>query len=174
MHKGGLVNISSLKLGEVQLLDSRITMLPNSVLEICGKFVLRYGTDILLQPGAKMIFGDNFSTNGKCVFNVAKRMSFGDNVLFSDNALIYDTDYHSIYDMKGKLLNPNKEVIVGDNVWFGNRVTILKGTKIVNNVVFGAGSVIVGDYLDENALYGGFPAKLLKKDIKWSYEFPIS
>ena len=130
------------------------------------------GIRIFVNEKSSLILGNRFMTNGTCVFNVGKKMVFGDNVLFSDNSLIYDTDYHSIYDENGSVINYNRDVIVGNNVWFGNRTIILKGTTIGDNVVIGSGSVISGKLLESNAIYAGVPAKLIKKGITWDNNYP--
>ena len=45
-----------------------------------------------------------------------------------------------------------KEVIIGKNVWIGNKVTILKGVRIGGNYVIAAGSVILGKGYLANAI----------------------
>ncbi|MFR5992243.1 MAG: acyltransferase [Mediterraneibacter faecis] len=41
---------------------------------------------------------------------------------------------------------------MGNNVWIGANVTILKGTKIGDNAVIGANAVVFGN-IPENAIY---------------------
>lgn len=51
-------------------------------------------------------------------------------------------------------LGEKKEVIIGKNVWIGNKVTILKGVRIGGNYVIAAGSVILGKGYLANAIIG--------------------
>jgi acetyltransferase-like isoleucine patch superfamily enzyme len=51
-----------------------------------------------------------------------------------------------------------KEVIIKDNVWFGNRVLILPGVTIGEGAIVQAGSVVVSD-VPNCAIVGGAPAK---------------
>lgn len=51
--------------------------------------------------------------------------------------------------------------IVGDNVTLGAAVTIIGGVKIGNNVIIGAGSVVVKDVPD-NCIVAGNPAKIIR------------
>lgn len=53
-----------------------------------------------------------------------------------------------------------KTIKVGNNVWIGLNVTILKGTVIGNNCVIAAGSVVKGEFPD-NVLIQGNPAVIV-------------
>ena len=50
---------------------------------------------------------------------------------------------------------------IGDRVWIGANVTILKGVTIGNDAVVGAGSVVTKD-IPEKAIAVGVPAKVIK------------
>lgn len=65
--------------------------------------------------------------------------------------------HHTTLGKKGE-----KRPIIGDNVQLGCCVTILGGITIGNNVVVGAGSVVLTDILD-NCIIAGIPAKVIKK-----------
>ena len=51
---------------------------------------------------------------------------------------------------------------IGDNVDIGTNVVIIGAIEIGNNVKIGAGSVVVKS-LEENGIYAGNPARLIKK-----------
>ena len=51
-------------------------------------------------------------------------------------------------------------------------VKVLKGTTIADNCIIGINSVVTKDCLQENGLYIGSPAKLIKENVNWDYEFP--
>lgn len=51
-----------------------------------------------------------------------------------------------------------KEISVGENCFIGARTIILPGTKIGDNVIVGAGSVVKGE-IESNIVIGGNPAK---------------
>ena len=55
----------------------------------------------------------------------------------------------------------NRPVIVGDNCYFGNGVTILGPVHIGNNVTIGAHAVVTKD-IPDNAVVVGVPAKIIK------------
>jgi len=67
----------------------------------------------------------------------------------------------SPYDIH-KLRN-KKEVIIGNNVWIGSKVIILKGAKIGDNSIIAAGSVVLGKEYPSNVIIGGNPARIIKE-----------
>ena len=50
---------------------------------------------------------------------------------------------------------------IGDRVWIGANVTVLKGVTIGDHAVIGAGSVVTKD-IPENAIAVGVPAKVIR------------
>ena len=56
----------------------------------------------------------------------------------------------------------SKPVFIGNAVWLGSNVTILPGSHINDGVIVQAGSVVHGN-LDSFGIFGGNPAKLIKK-----------
>ena len=58
-------------------------------------------------------------------------------------------------------------IIIGNHVWIGMNVTILKGVRIGDGAIVAAGAVVTKD-VPENTLVGGVPARVLKTDISWS------
>ena len=53
------------------------------------------------------------------------------------------------------------DVIIEDNVFIGNHVSILKGTKIGTNSVIGSGSVVTG-IIPANVIAAGNPAQIIR------------
>ena len=58
---------------------------------------------------------------------------------------------------------PDDSPIIGDNVDIGQGAQILGGIRIANNVIIGAGSVVIKDILTEGATVVGVPGKELFK-----------
>ena len=78
-----------------------------------------------------------------------------------------DTDFHKIFKDE-ELLNPPKEVIIGNKVWIGCRNTILKGTVISDGSIIGACSIVSSRLEESNVIYSGNPAKKVKENITWT------
>lgn len=53
------------------------------------------------------------------------------------------------------------EVVIGNNVWIGDKVTILGGVHIGDNVIIAANAVVTKDVLS-NSVVAGVPAKVIK------------
>lgn len=54
-----------------------------------------------------------------------------------------------------------QDIWIGDNVYIGMNSIVLPGTKISNNVVIGAGSIVKGK-LESGYVYAGSPARKIK------------
>lgn len=102
--------------------------------------------------------------NCNSVIVVAEKTVLGQDVMIGRNAIIYDSDFHRLNNKDGKVMNPSIPVIIGDHVWIGTNVMILKGTEIGSNSVIGANTLVktkVNDGVIFNAKYepyerGGF------------------
>ena len=83
--------------------------------------------------------------NQGCVLIAMKKISIGDDCLFGPNVIIvdHDHDYSYINNQRGNHYKMD-DVIIGNNVWVGGNVTILRGTRIGDNCVIGAGCVVKG------------------------------
>jgi acetyltransferase-like isoleucine patch superfamily enzyme len=84
-------------------------------------------------------------------------------VVISEGVSIRDSDNHRIVSSVGKSTAP---IEIGNNVWIGMNVSILKGVKIGDGSVIAAGAVVTSD-VPSNSLAGGVPAKVIKSDIEW-------
>jgi acetyltransferase-like isoleucine patch superfamily enzyme len=107
----------------------------------------------------------------------ANRVEIGDYCILGRDVFISDTNEHPV-DPEERLKATivfwssrnvdryhsvdNSPVIIGNNVWLGERAIILKGVRIGDNSVVAAGSVVTND-VSENTIVGGNPAKIIKK-----------
>ena len=87
--------------------------------------------------------------------------------LFSNSIDITTTDWHSVYDDSGNLMNPEKDVKIGKHVWIGRKVTICKGVSVPNDSVIGVGSVVTRSFYESNVIIAGNPADIKKRGINW-------
>ena len=54
------------------------------------------------------------------------------------------------------------EIKIGENVWICDKVTILGGVTIGDNVIIGADSIVTHD-IPSNSIAAGIPAKIIKQ-----------
>ena len=56
----------------------------------------------------------------------------------------------------------NKCAKIGDNVFIGTGAKIIGDIRIANGCIIGANAVVVDDFLEENSVIGGVPAKKIR------------
>lgn len=94
-------------------------------------------------------------------------------IIFGDSgtadSIIYNSDFHPLYDFEGNLLNPNKDVIIGDHVWIGRKCFILKGAVLGEGCVLAGGSVVSKE-IPPHAVAAGYPARIVNHDVVWAVD----
>lgn len=141
--------------------SSIIRLDKNSSLSIKGDASVFYGADIILFDNAMLEIGDRTFINSNCIIRCKEKIKIGRDCAISHDCTIMDSNFHKI---DGNL--ETKEVIIGDNVWIGTRVTILNGVKIGNGSIVAAGAVVTKD-VPENCVVAGNPAKVIRSDVNW-------
>lgn len=136
----------------------------NSKIFFKGKASISKG--ILMRCTGKIVFGENFYSNYNLSLICSKNITFGDNCVLGWNIHIRDCDGHAIYQ-NGERTNYNESVSIGDHVWVGQDVKVLKGAKIPSNCVIAMNSCVTKKFENTNILIGGYPANIIKQDIIW-------
>jgi acetyltransferase-like isoleucine patch superfamily enzyme len=108
------------------------------------------------HPGGKLTIGDDCGFSGT-VIGAFKEVKIGNKVRCGANTLVTDSDWH-LDDPRSTTCRP---VIIGDNVWLGEGVKILKGVNIGCNTIVGSGSVVTKD-LPPNVIAAGNPCKVIR------------
>ncbi len=94
----------------------------------------------------------------------------GKNCLFGSNLRMRSSDGHSILskDTNNILNMPKKDIEIGDHVWLGANVAILKNASIPNNTIVGIDSIVTKQFDTENTIIAGNPAQVIKTGVDWS------
>lgn len=142
--------------------ETTIRMDENSKLRVEKSFSVYYGGDIILFKNAKLSLGSGFF-NSNIKIRCTESISIGNDVAISHDVTIMDSDAHEILDEQYQKTLP---VRIGNHVWIGTRVTILKGVTIGDDVIIAAGSVVTKD-IPSGCLAAGVPARVIRKNVKW-------
>jgi acetyltransferase-like isoleucine patch superfamily enzyme len=121
----------------------------------------------LYGQGNLIEIGEKTRINGAhLIAHNGTRILIGMESLFSTGIDLRTTDSHSIFDSEGQRINPDKDIVIGNRVWLGRGVSVLKGAVIDDGCVVGAMSLVTG-HLPPASLAAGIPAKVLRTGIAW-------
>ena len=144
-----------------------------SVLRLQGKLVL--GNDIAIQQGvvlsvtknAILRIGNNSAFNERVTIHSKVSITINDNCRIGWNVQIFDTGFHYMIN-KGKLAYRNAPVVIENNAWVGNGVSIMKGTYLPAYTVVASNSLVNKNFkeIGEHCLIGGVPAKYITNGVE--------
>ncbi|MBT2642198.1 acyltransferase [Bacillus sp. ISL-41] len=131
--------------------NSKIEIFNKKARVSIGEFVfIRKNASIRIDFDGVLDIGKNVFINDNCNINCVNRITIGKNTKIAPNVCINDHDHNYKKDSKDHLIRG--EVTIGENVWIGSNVVILRDTKIGDNVVVAAGSVVKGN-VPSNTIY---------------------
>ncbi|MCH2548332.1 MAG: acyltransferase [Alphaproteobacteria bacterium] len=111
------------------------------------------------SKGAKLTIGKQCFVNSGVNIEATVAIHIGDHCLIGDEVNILDSNYHEIDEQSGL---SQGAVIIGNNVWIGNRAIILPHVTIGDHSVIGAGSVVTKP-IPPKVLATGNPAKVIRQ-----------
>lgn len=138
-----------------------------------GHAIFRSGCNINVEPCATLEVGENFEIGADSIVYARKKILFGTNCSISWNTQIIDTDFHYIKDMNNNYPNNTIPIIIGDNVWICNHVSISKGVILQNGTIVSANSLVNKSFDKENCIIGGTPARILKEGYRREYNLAV-
>lgn len=131
-----------------------------------GACIIGAGSSIEVTENGILELGDHFNMGPNSLIICNKNISFGKKVQTSWNCTFMDTDQHELIDSAGNRSNNDRPILIGDNVWIGCHVIIIKGTCLASNITVGAGSIVHGVHDKNCVVLAGNPAKIVKCDVK--------
>jgi serine acetyltransferase len=139
-------NFGDIELAAGCLLDRGITLLCSGESQSYPKIVIGRGTYI----------------NRHTFLDASLKISIGQDCGIGPGCYITDHDHGIDMDLS-PLAQPliSQPTKIGDRVWIGANVTILKGVTIGNDAVVGAGSIVTKD-VPTGAIAVGNPAKVIR------------
>ena len=110
----------------------------------------------------KIHIGANTYINRNTFLDASESLTIGQQCAVGPNCYITDHDHDSSINLP-PLEQPliSKPTKIGDRVWLGANVTVLKGVTIGNDAVVGAGSVVTKD-IPVGAIAVGNPARVIR------------
>jgi galactoside O-acetyltransferase len=129
----------------------------------------RGGEGILIYPRVYMIFTHRMSVGRRVAINVGTyidaggELEIGDYVMIGPNCVLSTREHSSDASGIPMCYQPVRygKIVIGNDVWLGANVCIVRGVTIGDGAIVAAGSVITKD-VPANAIVGGIPAKLLR------------
>lgn len=123
------------------------------------KLILDLGTNGILE------IGSNTGISNAAIIAHTK-ITIGEQVKIGGSVKLYDTDFHALNPVKRATpetdIATKKEIRIENNAFIGAHSIILKGVTVGENAIIGAGSVVTKN-VPENEIWGGNPAKFIKK-----------
>ncbi len=113
-------------------------------------------------PESAIEIGDGVQINNNAfIKSEGPGIAIGARALLGSEVTIYDSDFHELHPDRRRGGRPRMGAVeLGENVFVGDRVLILKGVSIGANSVVGAGSV-VSSSIPENVIAAGNPARVI-------------
>ena len=137
-------------------------------IEIDDYSFVSYGAriELIKQEGKtpSLKIGKGCSIEQRLHLTCGEKITIGNNCMILANTMITDINHDLEIGEKPYNLQlfQTKSVEIGDNVFIGMGSFIMPGTKLGNNVVVGANSVVKGEFKD-NVMIVGSPARIVKK-----------
>ena len=141
---------------------SMLVMADDSHLCVESSLEIYSGARIYINKGATLRLGGGYINHGLNL-SCFESITIGKGVFISENVTFRDSDNHMIIPSQRPITQP---IVIGDHVWIGMNVTILKGVNIGNGAIIAAGAVVTKD-IPENTLAGGVPARVIKTGVSW-------
>jgi acetyltransferase-like isoleucine patch superfamily enzyme len=119
---------------------------------------------ITVGRGAELVIGEDVGVSG-CTISAMCSIRIGDRVLLGSGCIIADSDAHPLhpldrrYNLSGAVSKP---IVIEDDVFIGMRAIILKGVRVGQGSVVGAGAVVTRD-VPPMVVVAGNPAVVVKE-----------
>jgi acetyltransferase-like isoleucine patch superfamily enzyme len=144
---------------------------------------------IILEQNSSAVFGDGCQLYDHCAIHLRsnavlrigsgaslsqttidcfREIVIGDNFLTGKDVHVRDGDGHDILGLGAP--NCPEKIMIGQNVWLGAGVAVLKGVQLGDNCIAGHNAVLAKSF-PPNSLLAGNPAQILKQNVSWSQAY---
>ena len=135
----------------------------NGARMVINKSYISSGTYLSAKHSGEVIIKNSFIGRNSVIVSVDK-IEIESNCLIAEMVVIRDQDH--IYNNNSTLIKKqgvtSSPILIKENVWLANKVTVLKGVTIGEHTVIGA-HALVNKSIDSNSVAVGIPAKVVKE-----------
>jgi acetyltransferase-like isoleucine patch superfamily enzyme len=154
--------VLGMRIGSGTILPALYVTWPHQVLigrDCILEHQIYFKYDGIWKPGPLIILGDKVFIGTGCEFNINYGINIGNDGLIASGCRFIDHDHGFV---PGEPMNsqPGKgrAIKIGNDVWIGCNVTVLKGVEIGDGAIVAAGAVVTKTILP-GEIWGGVPAK---------------
>lgn len=166
-HAWGLVNAriqlrTCNKLGTGVTLNGRAKVRNKGYISIGNRAFLNGDTvrlELYIYPGGRLEIGEGTGVDYGTTFLSQHAITVGRNCLIAAYCRIMDSDFHQIGDKSWSF--SGEPVKIGDRVWLGPNVTVLKGVTIGDDAIITANSLVTRD-VPPRTIATGVPARVIR------------
>jgi acetyltransferase-like isoleucine patch superfamily enzyme len=109
-------------------------------------------------PGPSIVIVDVVFIGRGCEFNIRKQITVGSRTAIASGCQFIDHDHDITGTKLDELPGPEAAIEIGEDVWLGCNVIVLKGVTIGDGAVIAAGAVVTKN-IPAGEVWAGIPAK---------------
>lgn len=119
------------------------------------------------EVAPKIVIGENCHIGEYCHFTALDRIGIGDGLLTGRYVLITDNSHGDVLSMERNVPPSQRTivskgpVIIGNNVWLGDGVSVMPNVRIGDGAIVAAHSVVTHD-VPPFSLVAGVPARIIR------------
>ncbi len=159
------IYLSQTQLGRKVRVDGRVYVHPDGNIIIgdrCRFTGTMGGLELGAGPEGTLEIGENTFINYGTSVSAMKRVTIGRDCAIGTYCMIMDNDFHKISPEERYEFPESDPITIGDKVWLGGHVIVLKGVTIGDGSVVAAGSIVTKD-IPPRSLAVGAPAKVIRQ-----------
>ena len=140
----------------------------NRLRTACLRGIIRIGKNNKIQRSVYVGNGNHIEIGNNCLINESVRLDnvvIGNNVMIARESVVLGKMHESAdpnIPMTSQGVKDVAKTRIEDDVWLGLRVIVMPGICIRTGCIIAAGGVVTKD-TEPYGIYGGVPAKLIKK-----------
>lgn len=146
--------------GRIRIAANAVLGVPRSPGSYSASYIEARTPESLIELGPGTVF------NNRCVLiSEGASIRFGANCLIGPELHVMDSNSHDLAPERRRQPDPRPAAVeIGDDVFIGSRVTILKGARIGRGCVIAAGAVVFPHFeAPELSMIAGNPARIVSR-----------